>query len=166
MVKKFNLSVSDELAEKIEERRDYLGNLSFLFQEAVRDKIRKREEYERRITGGGESMEATIERLRAEKTEAENDWYDMGVKEGIAWAKNVSYATLQYMLAFDVEDHSWSSLVKDEILGEDFDETFKENSGFLTFDENFGNPSSITLQWLRGWKEGVETFWREVEGKL
>ena len=51
MVKKFNLSVPDELAEKIDQRRDYLGSLSAIFQKAVADKIRKKDEFEQRLEG-------------------------------------------------------------------------------------------------------------------
>lgn len=42
MVRKFNLSVPDVLAAKIEQRRQYLGSLSAIFQEAVAYKIKNK----------------------------------------------------------------------------------------------------------------------------
>jgi Arc/MetJ-type ribon-helix-helix transcriptional regulator len=171
MVKKFNLSVPDELAEKIEARREYLGNLSSLFQEAVRDKIRKKEDWEKRIREEEEGMDARIERLRKEKIQSENDYYEQGREDGYAWAKNAPYADLQYMLNFDPVQYQYGrncyfmvDLTQDEILGEGFREAFKENP-VLDCDE-VGVLNDFAEQWFRGWQEGVETFWEEIKDKL
>ena len=48
-MRKFNLSVPDALAEKIQGRRDQLGNLSAIFQDALAEKITKQEAFEERL---------------------------------------------------------------------------------------------------------------------
>ncbi|MEW6136910.1 MAG: hypothetical protein AB1733_01670 [Thermodesulfobacteriota bacterium] len=171
MVKKFNLSVPDELAEKIEARREYLGNLSSLFQEAVREKIRKKEDWEKRIKEG-EDKDTMIERLRREKAEAENDYYEQGMKDGVDWAKNSSYTDLQYMLNFNPENfdlygnssYSMTDLTQDEILGESFQQIFDENPALLCDDS--GMLNDLAVQWFLGWRAGAETFWEEIKDKL
>ena len=169
MVKKFNLTVSDELAEKIDDQRAKLGNLSALFQEAVSAKIRKQEEFKMRMEKG-ESMEATIERLKAEKAEAENDYRNAGVKAGLDWAKSSSYTDLQYMLGFNPSvgiigfNHYINDLTGDDVLGEWFQDEFDKDCS-MTSDED-GRLNDLAEQWFEGWKEGVKIFWAEVEGKL
>jgi len=174
MTKKINLTVPDDLAERMEARRDYLGNLSGLFQEAVKEKLDRKEALEKRIAEGGESMEATVARLRKEKAAAEKDYHEGGMKEGVDWAKNSSYTDLQYMLGFDpIEPRNQEYFVQEftgnEVLGEGFQECFSNDPALINTDPNSTYPdilSNLGEKWFEGWKEGVRTFWQQVRTKL
>jgi hypothetical protein len=170
MVKKFTLSVSDDLAEKIEARRDYLGNLSAVFQEAVSEKIARKEARENLIKGD-ENMEETIERLRREKAEATKDNYEDGVRSGIEWSKNSNYRDLQYMLTFDPVATPYgdscyfiNDLTGDDTLGESFQQAFNDDPT-MTADEQ-GILNELAEEWFRGWRQGVQEFWKQVKDKL
>jgi post-segregation antitoxin (ccd killing protein) len=174
MTKKFNLSVSDELAEKIKARREYLGNLSALFQEAIEAKIQKKEAFEKRLKGDVD-MEATIERLRQERTEAQKDYRDYGKHEGLFFAKAASYTDLEYAaLTFQPCSDGYytkSKLMDDTILGEYFREYFQENPELNVNNEAVGEYraqflSDLAEEWIDGWVEGVREFWTEVVAKL
>jgi hypothetical protein len=168
MVKKFNLSVPDELAEKIDQRRDYLGSLSAIFQKAVADKIRKKDEFDQRLEGDAE-MDQIIERLRKEKAELQGNYREKGREEGLRWAKASSYKELEYARRFDPIDkdglHDPSIPLHDDILGHYFiDALFPDELTNPGFDED--DLNEFAKQWLDGWLEAVADFWVHVEPKL
>lgn len=168
MVKKFNLSVPDELAEKIDQRRDFLGSLSAIFQKAVAEKIEKKEEFEQRLEGDAE-MDQIINRLRKEKTELQGNYREKGREEGLRWAKASSYKELEYARRFDPMDkdglYDPSIPLHDDILGHYFIDALEPDE--LTnpeWDEDELNE--FAKQWLNGWLEAVADFWAHVEPKL
>jgi hypothetical protein len=168
MVKKFNLSVPDELAEKIEQRREDLGSLSAIFQKAVAEKIRNKDEFERRLEGDVE-MEQIIARLRKEKAELQGNYREKGKEEGLRWAKAASYRDLEYARRFDPVDkdglYDPAIPLHDDILGHYFiDALFPDELTNPDFDE--GDLNEFAKQWLNGWLEAVADFWAHVEPKL
>jgi len=168
MVTKFNLSVPDELAAKIKERREYLGSLSAIFQQAVSEKIKKKEKFEKRLEGG-DDMEATIERLKEEKQKAEVDYREKGQDAGLVWAKAASYTDLEYARQFEPFDRHGevdpTTILHDDVLGHYFIETLEADP--LTnpeADEDVLND--FATQWLDGWLNAVYDFWAEIISKL
>ena len=168
MVKKFNLSVPDDLARKIEQRRRHLGSLSAIFQEAVAAKVMNYEEFEQRLEGD-ENMEQIIERLKTEKALLQNNYHAKGREEGLRWAKAASYADLVYAVTFDPtdEDGMYDPVVPlhDDVLGHYFIDMLEADE--LTnpeADEDVLNDFAV--QWLNGWSEAVGEFWAHVKNRL
>jgi len=168
MVKKFNLSVPDDLAEKIDQRRENLGSLSAIFQNAVAEIITKKEEFEQRLEGDEEMVEI-IKRLRKEKTALQGNYREKGREEGLRWAKAASYMELEYARRFDPTDkdglYDPSVPLHDDILGHYFIDALEA--------DDLSNPESdedelneFAKQWLKGWLEAVADFWSHVEPQL
>ncbi len=176
MTKKFNLSVPDELAEKIEARREYLGNLSALFQDAVMEKIHKQEEFERRLKGDVD-MQAVVERLKQEKMDVEGDYREQGQRAGLAWAKAASYSDLKYVVFLDlnwplmsVSSRSIKAmdgiLLGDKVLGNYFRQLLKDNPPISPLLDGSEPLNRFPQEWIWGWREGIKEFWREIAGQL
>ena len=167
-MKKFNLSVPDALAQKIYGRRDQLGNLSAIFQDALAEKIRKQEEFEERLKGD-QDMEATIARLKREKAQLQTDYFSKGKEDGLRWAKATSYNDLEYARRFDPkgEDGLYDPTIPlhDDVLGHYFIDALEADP--LTdpgYDEDELNEHA--KKWLDGWLEAVHQFWQAVSDKI
>ncbi len=166
MVKRLNVSVPDDLYERIEKHRDYLGNLSALFQNAVDEKITARESFQKRIQENVD-MESIAKRLKNEKAELSNDYRKRGREDGLKWAQAASYLNLQRALEFrppereryyhpsQFDDDSEVSRHLLEIVEEDF--LMKEDMESF---EDYVNE--YTQQFLEGWSEGVSEFWNQI----
>ena len=168
MVKKFNLSVPDDLAQKIEQRRADLGSLSAIFQEAVADKIRKKEEFEQRLQGDAH-MNQIIERLKREKAALQSNFGEKGREEGLRWAKAASYRELEYARRFDPTDteglYDPTIPLHDDLLGHYFIDALEADE--LTNPESDEDElNEFAKQWLIGWLGAVADFWSQVEDKL
>lgn len=167
-MKKYNLSVPDALAEKIEARRKQLGSLSALFRHAVAEKIEHLEEFETRLKGD-ETMMEIIERLKKEKRAAQTDYLEKGRADGLAWAKAASYMDLEYALPFDPKDEDGlydpTIPLHDEILGHYFLDTL-EADPLTNPEDDEDELNEFAKQWLKGWLEAVRGFWREVADKI
>jgi len=173
MVTKYNLSVPDELDEKIRARRDYLGNLSKLFQEAVSEKIRQKEEFEERLKGG-ENMGAMIERLKREKMDDEADYRALGKEAGLTWAKAARFKDLKYAAtlwqgtdgATVDECYVPKKVLRDPVIGHYFRTVLSEDPRIEIENERDDCVNDFTEQWLSGWQEAVCEFWETVAVKL
>ena len=99
MAQKITLSVPDLLHEKLKEWRTSF-NLSKMFQEAVTDAIRKKEEFQKRFSKDY-NMSEIIKRLKQEKLIWEKQFYKLGKEEGLQWAKTAHYEDLLYVLEFN-----------------------------------------------------------------
>lgn len=163
MTKKITISVSDELHEKMMKWKDSF-NFSKVFQDAISGLIQKKEDFQKRLKGD-ETMPEIIERLKREKAEAENQWFDTGKNDGIDFAKSTSYEELRHALDYEpvkelLERENVVSYdpSHDDILGDYFGDMCEEYS--------FGFPNNFFIEWESGWKEGVEEFWKEVKNKI
>jgi len=195
MAKKFTLSVPDGLAQKIEARRDYLGNLSALFQKAVEEQIFKKEQFDQRL-GGDESLEAIIDRLGRERREIEGNLRGQGRQAGMAWAKAASYVELKRATGFSpgvinkyddkgIKDdyefeivldtgqtpgglrrHYKAATVDDELLRGYFQELLRTNPPVSPPAEGARPLEYFPFSWMKGWCEAVREFWAAVKEKL
>lgn len=155
MSKRITLSVPEPLHQQIERWRNSF-NLSRVFQEAVADVIRRKEELQARL---GAEIPEIIARLRREKEAVEQRWFKEGERLGLEWAKAASYIDLQRVLpqpaealadpGGDLRDY-FSQVV-------DFERRRQELAdGFEEFRRSF----------LKGWHAGVEQFWAIVKDQL
>lgn len=161
MAKKMTLSVPDDLYEKMLEWKDSL-NFSKVFQRAISSLIQKKEDFQTRIQLELDQT-AIIERLKKEKAESENNYFDVGKKEGLQWAKSAHYDDLQYALLWTPDDKP----THDKILGDYFQEKINQDD---IMDYAVGSdPVSVNVfvkTYLEGWKEGVSEFWEQVKDKI
>lgn len=157
MAKKVTISIPDLLHEKMEKWRESF-NLSKMFQDAVSEAIHKKEEFQKRIREDLD-LNQIVERLRHEKMQSEGSHFDTGKIDGMRWAKTAHYDDLQYALHWNQLEEA----LKDKVLGDYFSDALQSNrvlrSSTYHNDEYF-------LNYLRGWKQGVEQFWDEVKDKI
>lgn len=157
MAKKVTISIPDMLHEQLEKWRESF-NLSKMFQEAVREAIQRKEDFQKRIREDLD-LGQIIERLRREKLQSEGNYLETGKNDGIQWAKNAHYDHLKYALHWtDLENAT-----KDIILGHYFTEVFTANH---PLELNTYPSSEYLLNYLKGWKQGIEFFWAEIKEKL
>ena len=167
-MRKFNLSVPDALAEKIQGRRDQLGNLSAIFQDALAEKITKQEAFEERLKGD-QDMEATIARLKRERALLQTDYFSKGKEVGLRWAKAASYKDLEYARRFNPKGtgglYGPTIPLHDDVLGHYFIDALEADP--LTYPGNDEDElNEHAKKWLDGWLEAVHQFWREVSDKI
>lgn len=87
---------------------------------------------------------------------SEGNYLETGKNDGILWAKTAHYDHLMYAL-------HWTDLQnagKDTILGGYFTEKLSLQP-FLELD-TYTN-SEYLLNYLKGWKQGIEYFWAEIK---
>ncbi len=157
MAKKVTISIPDMLHEQLEKWRESF-NLSKMFQDAVSEAIQRKEDFQKRIREDLD-LGQIIERLRREKMQSQGNYFETGKNDGILWAKTAHYDDLQYALQWtDLENRA-----RDPVLGPYFAETLAANR-FL--DSNTYSSSEYLLNYLKGWKQGVDHFWTEIREKL
>lgn len=166
MAKKVTISVPDQLHEKMEKWRKSF-NFSRIFQKAIGEAIRKKEEFRKRL-GGDETMERIIERLRKEKEEESAIYYEEGREYGIEWAKASHYVSLKVAVEWD--PHSGDAPDDEDIRDQlDLAITEDENRRFDTDEWHYHRwmtTDSAIKNYLIGWHDGVVEFWNEVKDKL
>lgn len=157
MAKKVTISIPDMLHEKMEKWRESF-NLSKMFQEAVTEAIQKKEEFQKRIREDLDTGQI-IERLRQEKLQSEGNHFDAGKADGVLWAKLAHYDDLQYALHWN----NFDDATQDEILGQYFTEIKRSNR--LLRSNTYHNKEYF-LNYLKGWKQGIDQFWDEIKERL
>ena len=157
MAKKVTISIPDMLHEQLEKWRESF-NLSKMFQDAVSEAIQRKEDFQKRIREDLD-LGQIIERLRREKMQSEGNYLETGKNDGILWAKTAHYDHLMYALHW----HDLQNAGKNEILGQYFTEIFQLHHSLER--NTYCQPEHL-LNYLKGWKQGVEYFWEEIKEKL
>ena len=124
MTQRISISVSDELYGRLQNFKADI-NVSKLCQEAIKKEIKKKEDFQIRITAKPELNEI-IKRLRREKMESDIKISELGRIDGIEWAKIAHYEDLMLALKGynpddveydEVEEVDLSRLKKEGPLG-------------------------------------------------
>ena len=93
MVKRINLSIPDELAERLTNHRDNI-NIFLIFQRDIERKIEQEKKFKKLLQ---EDIASSIQRLTVEN----NQHKPINRQEGLKWAKCASYEhlldTLEYL---------------------------------------------------------------------
>lgn len=166
MVKKFTVSVSDELASRFERWKGDISP-SKVFQAALEEALGRKEGFRQRITEEND-MDTIIERLRQEKRVDENSYNEMGRREGLRWAKSASYSELRYAAETFPRDeghYGARAIYQDDVLSAYWAEDFNEDPA-LTADADDEYMTDEAEAWLDGWFEAVDEFWAEVQRRL
>lgn len=157
MSKKITISVPDFLHEKMEAWRDTF-NLSRIFQDAVSNAIKKKEDIRKRMKEDL-SIPEIIERLKKEKQEVEDDCFERGEQSGLEWARRAHYFDLRNVLRQPVEALAGTG----GSLQDYFKTTFRQENLSRFQGESF---NEYRKSFLSGWKQGVVDFWNIVKNKL
>jgi len=157
MTQKITLSIPDLLHEKLKDWRTSF-NLSKMFQEAVTDAIHRKEEFQKRFSKEY-NMSEIVKRLKQEKLIWEKQYYKLGKKEGLRWAKTAHYEDLLYVLQFD----GTYRLISDPKMNDYFEKIYQS-----TKFTNHSNSDSVDHEkmFMDGWFNGVLEFWNHVKEKL
>lgn len=111
------------------------------------------------------NMQSVIERLRSSKEQYEAGQFEAGKSYGTKWAmENASYDQLKRLSSFDLEEGYADNLVGafEKHMNNDFSYRNLED-GFWATEDGYQPPSD---EYLRGFVEGAQTIWEEVEDQL
>lgn len=159
---KVTISVPDELYEKMQEWKSSL-NFSKVFQNAVSGMIQNKVALTSKIRNEMD-FPSIVERLKKEKIDFEFNIKEWGKKDGIEWCKTAHYHELQYALTLT----TFENPDRDEELGDYFSHMFgKYKKRIMATGKKAQDAvNDFSEKYLKGWKEGVELFWKEVKDKL
>ncbi len=165
MSKKITISVPDGLHEKMDKLRDSL-NFSQVFQKAISELIQKKDDLKRRIKQDTDINEI-VKRLKNEKAESEGGYFDKGKNNGLIWAKAAHYEELKFALIWDPQKGLPDNQNNEgELLKTYFANTIKKD-GLMELDPKAkAGANDYVLTYFKGWKEGVQGFWDEIEDKI
>jgi len=163
MAKKITLTVNETLFSKIDQWRSSF-NLSKLFQEAVSEAIKAKEEFYRRLSGE-EDLPQIVERLKSEKRVWLEKAHAEGEADGTAWAGRAHYkdlvATLALMAGGTLDGAAGYSLP----AAEDQCVEAWQKKGQLP---GTGSPGlgEVEQVYREGWRDGVRGLWEIVKDQL
>ncbi|MGD9938745.1 MAG: hypothetical protein AB7T74_02965 [Clostridia bacterium] len=163
MARKITLTVNETLFDKIDQWRSSF-NLSKLFQDAVSEAIKAKEEFHRMLSGK-EDIPQIVERLKAEKRGwLENARLD-GEADGGAWAGKAHYADLISVVTLiessrPGQDGDATASAAEDLCTELWEK--KHRSGGTALME----PEDAKRAYRRGWRAGVTGLWDLVKDQL
>lgn len=163
MAKKITLTVNESLFSKIDQWRSSF-NLSKVFQDAVSEAIKAKEELQRMLSGK-EDIPRIIERLRAEKSSWLGNARRDGEQDGGAWASHAHYKdlvqTLDVLSSLDTGTLPIGSAPSAE--NQCVDTWLRK--GTLNIG---GSPhlDEATKAYREGWRTGVRSLWDLVKDQV
>jgi hypothetical protein len=163
MAKKITLTVNESLFSKIDQWRSSF-NLSKLFQDAVSEAIKAKEEFHRMMSGS-EDIPRIVERLKAEK----RSWLDKaqcaGETDGSTWAGKAHYKELVTVLAqLDALKASSPDTGTPPEAEELCVEAWIKRENVPDADSS--GHSGTALAYRTGWRTGVRGLWDMVKDQL
>lgn len=151
---RLNVYIPEELWKKLEEVKDEIQPSS-LFQDALKQELQRIASSKEILLIDGEDVwDVVAERLRKEKTKLMGDSFNMGVKDGLSWAKTATYVKLL----------EYASKEENESKEELPEEVFRRVDGFEFEDIN---PFEIMPnEYIKGWWKGLNDAWSLLEEKI
>jgi hypothetical protein len=163
MAKKITLTVNENLFSKIDQWRSSF-NLSRLFQEAVSEAIKRKEDFHRMLSGK-EDIPQIVQRLKAER----QDWLETarrdGESDGGTWAGKAHYGELISVLA--MIEGSKSNEPSGMAL------SVAESQCIEAWERKRKLPDTVSTKqeeashaYREGWRAGVIGLWEIVKDQL
>jgi hypothetical protein len=163
MARKITLTVNENLFGKIDQWRSSF-NLSKLFQDAVSEAIKAKEEFHRMLSGK-EDIPQIVERLKTEK----RGWLETarrdGESDGGTWAGKAHYGDLVSVLALIDGSRTGQGVGEATSAAEDQCVEVWERK------RRSAGASSAELEeakhaYRKGWRAGVAGLWELVKDQL
>lgn len=165
MTQKITISVPDDLHEEMQQWKDSF-NYSGLFQDAISKEIQKRENFQDRLKEDP-SINEIIERLKEEKIESTQKYFDKGKIAGMKWAKASHYDEIQFALRFAKEwQYDYPIINKnDKGIWVEYWKEIMKNDGYFN-EDGYRRSNSNLNRFVHGWTTGILEFWDEVKNKI
>ena len=114
-------------------------------------------------------MEDLIKRLRREREESQQQFFNQGRKDGLEFAKNAHYMAFQQALSWNPEDENFGDRLEEtwgevKVEGDDILPKLRAQMG-VQEDESL-DESLVFYDWARGFMESIAEFWLEVADQL
>ncbi len=155
MSKRITLSIPDALHRQLDQWRNSF-NLSRIFQDALSELIGRKESLRDAVHY---DLPQIISRLKREKEETEESWFDEGMKAGLTWAKSAHWLELRQAAEENMEKLLSS--------GSDISSYLK---ALLKAEEKKSQLSvsvhEFRTSFLDGWIRGVHDFWGLVQEQI
>jgi hypothetical protein len=143
---RLNITIPDELSERVERWRDRL-NLSRVCQEAISRELDRLEQ----IPSEVKSMHKALARLGREKAKVEQSSFRKGVHDGLEWARGAEYGLLK----------RWGERNGDAVLHD----VLRGPASELVAGHQ-GDPTWDPEPYAEGWIAGVQQFWERAKKRL
>jgi predicted CopG family antitoxin len=160
MARRINIAVSDGLFERLEKVKGNF-NVSRVCQVALEREV----SYQELLSVKGKTMEQTIERLKAEKGEAGQEYFDDGKRAGIKDGPSIHYNDLREAKAYndaysEVDETTVPRVFYDSDLWNNYDLE-------MAINEAQSEDANLNEDWfILGWIEGVAEFFESIEDQL
>jgi len=188
MSQRINISIPIELYDRVKPFREKI-NMSKLCQEAIEKEVTKREEFDKRI-GQSPEIEEIIKRLRSEKMAFRDEVSDLGVSDGIVWAKIAHYRDIREAEMEGINSHNFPSgavgdqihdymrkklrIKKEKDLIDITDEDLEDHKilfqyiGIMipNFEISEEDSAEFTMLYYEGFYKGVREFWHSICGLI
>lgn len=165
MAQRINISVPDDLFDKIQTFKDRL-NISRICQRAILEAISLEETKDK----AAPDIENLAARLRKEKQDICQELRDEGFEDGIKDTYGMGLEEIYILqLHQDAESpeelfsRSASRRTREKIKRRPHEEGEKIEADFYPFSEFFDDVEDI---YYRGWLDGVLFIWKQVRGEL
>ena len=153
MVKRLNITVPDELSERLEPLRERM-NISRICATAIEREVKALEAVPQEV----QDLATLIARLRNEKVESEQQDRKQGFEQGVIYAQQSNYAELMIYADVAAEAKAWRH--------GDYD--FDLPDGVLDDMREAMQDSLVidALTYKQGWLEGMMAVWKKIKKAL
>ena len=148
MAKQLTITIPDDLFERLQVVKSRF-NVSGVCQEAIMTAVNIEEHRSKENPNQAD----VIERLKAEKAEFDEQWGDLGERDGYDIADRLSYEEF-----IDIETHGLNQRMHETDVLYTLDICFED-----TCDDHPGIDKGT---YSEGWEKGVRRYWEEVKGEL
>lgn len=153
MAKKITLTVNEYLFAQIERWRSSF-NLSGLFQDAVSEAIKAKEEFQRLLSGNPD-IPKIVERLKAEKRGSLDKAAADGRADGAAWAARAHYDELVAAIGSEAASGDQGAKALSAWIG---------RRGLVGLSDS--HRAEAGEAYRKGWRAGIAGFWELVRDEL
>ncbi len=144
MAERITITLPTELHKRLQKVKDEL-NVSGLCQATIERAVKIKEIKQKKDIS---IVDKVVERLLLEKQEADQEWKETGLVDGLEDAQELSYEDFRAIEKGEISEEN-----REWILERNFDDDAKPDSD--EFDV-----------YLQGWTEGVLHFWDEIKTRL
>jgi len=157
VAKKITLTIPESLHKKLEEWRTSF-NMSGIFQDALTEAIKRKEEMQQRMSEDFNIAEV-IERLKKEKETWQIRNFKKGEQYGMDWAMKAHYEDLVKAVNSKIE-----ILKKDPGYKDMFQKNLTDLNEWATAKNR--DIDEASQRFMEGWQKGVLSFWGLVKDRI
>jgi post-segregation antitoxin (ccd killing protein) len=154
MAVRMNITISEELHARLQSVKDAVGNVSGVCQTAI-EKVVSMEESKMKAQT---NREKAILRLKAEREQATDEYFQQGKQDGLEAAASDDI-TFQGFKALEALDQNSGDL-EHHLRMSGFEWLFE------TIEVNEVCPESFIPNYVEGWVSGAIEFWQDIQSEV